>query len=508
MPHVLAALLIASLCWSSPAPAADARVQAIAPFIDREVIAVLHLDLAAARVDELLPRLVRDQDGAAELSQRVAPWFAALRQAGARELFLILSPTDLPGTPSVVAPLGAAADAPAIGKLLCGGGEVKPPFSWPTCATLHHAVFAGTPDALERARRAEPVALPEMAAALAAAGDSAAQLLILPASDYRRVVEEMQPNLPRELGGGPITPITRGLVWVAIGLETQPRPVVRLVIQAHAVAAARALRDVGHDALRWLEQSSWIRRRFPDFAKIAEQIKPTLEGDRVVLNIDLEPGSVVTEVLYRSLRESHDRSRCVDNLKQIGLALHGYHDIHKAFPPAYSRDTSGRPLLSWRVLILPFLEQDALYREFHLDEPWDSPHNRTLIDKIPAVYRCPAMSRQPADRGKTTYLGPRGKATVFSGAEGIKISEITDGTSNTIFAIDAGDDRAVTWTRPDDWEVEPELEMKGLFGHHPEGTVAGFLDGWALFLRETIKPETLKALVTRNGGEVVTSEDY
>ena len=126
--------------------------------------------------------------------------------------------------------------------------------------------------------------------------------------------------------------------------------------------------------------------------------------------------------------------------------------------------------MSWRVLILPYIEQDALYKEFHLDEPWDSPHNKALIDRIPPTYRCPAGSRKRADLGKTTYLVPRGASTIFPGPEGVKIQKVTDGTSNTIFVVDAGNERAVPWTKPEDWEVDPGIDLKGIFGHHPEGT--------------------------------------
>ena len=95
-----------------------------------------------------------------------------------------------------------------------------------------------------------------------------------------------------------------------------------------------------------------------------------------------------------------------------------------------------------------------------------------------------AGSSRRADRGKTTYLTPRGKATIFAGPEGIKIQKITDGTSNTIFVVDAGDDRAVTWTRPDDWDVEPKLDLKGIFGHHPGGTTFSFADGSVRFIKD------------------------
>ena len=188
--------------------------------------------------------------------------------------------------------------------------------------------------------------------------------------------------------------------------------------------------------------------------------------------------------------------------------MHNYHDVHKTFPPAYTVDKAGKPLLSWRVLILPYLEQEALYKEFHLDEPWDSEHNRALIDRMPPTYHCPAGSSKRADVGKTTYLTPRGKATIFPGPEGIKIQKVTDGTSNTIFVVDASDDRAVTWTKPDDWDVDPKPDLKGIFGHHPGGTPFSFADGSVRFIKETVDPKVLEMLITRDGGEVISSDAF
>ena len=78
----------------------------------------------------------------------------------------------------------------------------------------------------------------------------------------------------------------------------------------------------------------------------------------------------------RPARQSAIRSQCVNNEKQIGLAIHNYIASHGSFPPAYTQDNAGKPLLSWRVLILPYIEQDALFKEFHLDEAWDSPITR------------------------------------------------------------------------------------------------------------------------------------
>jgi hypothetical protein len=197
--------------------------------------------------------------------------------------------------------------------------------------------------------------------------------------------------------------------------------------------------------------------------------------------------------------------QCANHLKQIGLALHNYHDANGKFPAVGNFDRQGKPLLSWRVHILPYVEEDKLYREFHLNEPWDSAHNKKLLARMPALYRCPNAKRKEA--GLTTYLAPVGRSAMFTGdANGRRMSEITDGLSNTILVFDAADERAVPWTKPEDLRYDPEQPRAGLVGHHRGVIAAEFADGAFHWLPETIEPRTLNALLTVNGGEIIPAE--
>ena len=207
-------------------------------------------------------------------------------------------------------------------------------------------------------------------------------------------------------------------------------------------------------------------------------------------------------------REAARRSQCVNNLKQMGLAMHNYLSTYNTFPPAFNAGKDGKPLLSWRVYILPYLDQAALYKEFHLDEPWDSVHNKALIARMPKTYACPSGNQALVAEGKTCYLVPQGPATIFPGAVGVKIQDVTDGTSNTILVVDAGDDAAVIWTKPSDWDVVPAFKYKEIFAHHLAGTNFAFADGSVRFIRDTVLPKVLDALITRNGGEVINADDF
>ena len=199
-------------------------------------------------------------------------------------------------------------------------------------------------------------------------------------------------------------------------------------------------------------------------------------------------------------RAAARRAQSMNNLKQIGLAMHNHHDSFKGFPAAYSTDKEGKPLLSWRVKILPFLEAKALYDQFHLDEPWDSEHNKKLIPLMPPVYMAPGSIAGP---GKTNYLTVRGPNTVFPGGKGVSFADIRDGTSNTIMAVEVSDQKAVIWTKPDDFEYDEKNPVAGLVGLRPGGFNAAFCDGSVRFLSAGIDPETLKLLFTRNDGKVV-----
>ena len=206
----------------------------------------------------------------------------------------------------------------------------------------------------------------------------------------------------------------------------------------------------------------------------------------------------------QAAREAARRSSSMNNMKNILLALLNYADRHGGRFPAhanYSED--GKPLLSWRVHILPELEEMELYRKFHLDEPWDSPHNKQLIPLMPELYLDPSSGLDTTD-GRTHYLGSYGKGALFNGTKaGTSFPGVRDGTSNTIAILQVSDARAATWTKPDDWEFNPKKPLDGLDGPHPGGFLAGFCDGHVQFISESIDAATFRAMLTTNGGEVI-----
>jgi hypothetical protein len=199
-----------------------------------------------------------------------------------------------------------------------------------------------------------------------------------------------------------------------------------------------------------------------------------------------------------------DRTRTTNNLKMIALAMHNYHAAYNRFPSAAITDKAGKPLLSWRVALLPFLEEDALYKQFKLDEPWDSAHNKKLLAKMPAVFGLPGTKGMPENG--TFYRVFTGPGTVFPTVgdkpqPGLSVVRITDGTSNTFMVVEAG--KAVPWTKPDELPYEPRKPLPSLGGIFKEGFHVAMCDGSVRLFDRKAKEASLRAAITASGGEIV-----
>ncbi len=210
-------------------------------------------------------------------------------------------------------------------------------------------------------------------------------------------------------------------------------------------------------------------------------------------------------------REAARRANCIMVLKVNGLAMHNYHHQHGCFPPAYFADKDGRPIHSWRVLVLPHMEAHQLYEEYSFDEPWNSPNNLALAHNVPSgmvlftsTYLCPSESE--ADEMHATYLMPVGPGAFSDGPNGRKIGEITDGTSNTIVAAERSQS-GIHWMEPRDLNVEEmtytinDPAAYGIRSTHPGVANALFADGTVHSISEDVDPEILKAIITIDAGD-------
>jgi hypothetical protein len=192
------------------------------------------------------------------------------------------------------------------------------------------------------------------------------------------------------------------------------------------------------------------------------------------------------------------RVTAANNLKQIALAMHNYHDATGAFPAAAIVDKAGKPLLSWRVAILPYIEQQELYKQFKLDEPWDGPNNKKLLGRMPKTYELPGAMSAPNTTFFRVFQGPK---AAFEGNKGLKITDFTDGTSNTFLVVEAG--QAVPWTKPDPLPFDPQKPLPMLGALAPDSFLAVFADGAVHAVKKMTPEATLKALITRNAGDKI-----
>jgi WD40 repeat protein len=190
------------------------------------------------------------------------------------------------------------------------------------------------------------------------------------------------------------------------------------------------------------------------------------------------------------------------NLRQISLAMWVYLDNHGRFPPAAIWDKEGKPLLSWRVALLPSLEQQKLYDQFKLDEPWDSEHNKKLLAQMPAIYALPESTPIATMTHYRVFVGPQAG---FEWCKGRRVADITDGLSNTFMVVEAAD--AVPWTKPDELAYDPRKPLPKLGGCYAGGFHVSFMDGSVRLLSHALPEKTLRALITPQGNEVIQLPD-
>ena len=204
--------------------------------------------------------------------------------------------------------------------------------------------------------------------------------------------------------------------------------------------------------------------------------------------------------------------QCQNNLKQVALAMHNYHDTYRTFPPAYIADEDGKPIRSWRVLVLPIVEQMALHDQYDFNVPWDAPENQSAANAVIPGYACPSDPASSAARTDTSYVLVTGKGTMFEVGKQPTFREILDGTANTVMAVEVRGS-GINWSEPKDLDIEAFVAMFGPNGTgrnaspHPGGMNAAFADGSVRFLPFSMSPQDARGVATSAGGERVNLDN-
>jgi hypothetical protein len=182
--------------------------------------------------------------------------------------------------------------------------------------------------------------------------------------------------------------------------------------------------------------------------------------------------------------------------------MHNFHEQHGRLPPAVVYGEDEKPLYSWRVLLLPFIEEEQLYQEFNLTEPWDSPHNLLLLERMPRLYAAPpnkAGKLPPYHTICHVFYGP---GAAFEGRDGLRLpDDFPDGTSDTFLLVEAGE--PVPWTKPADLVYDPDQALPDLRGLFKDGFRARMADQSVQWVKQGTSEATLRAAITRNGRDTL-----
>jgi hypothetical protein len=366
--------------------------------------------------------------------------------------------------------------------------------------------------------------------ALATADPDADGMIVFSNSDAARefLAKEFRP-----MGvGGPMKPVVDSLDSLQVAkltARTTPQISLRLTLTGADNESAAKLAQEVKDLQQVIKQQLLplmqmpLAPGLPDdqhqarelaqklFGKFVDGLVPQKSGKMVTVKIDnlsnLE--TVVGKMILPQIsaeRAATQRMRKLDNLRQLGLALLTSATADRHFPAHAIYSKEGKPLLSWRVYVLQYLGEQSLFKQFRLDEPWDSEHNKPLIAKMPSVYK--SLVGKPLEEGKTRYVVPFGKGAIFDGDKGITLEQITDGMSNTILLLEVGEDKAVTWTKPDDLDFDPQKPLAGLGTIGDAGIAATIADGSVHVIRKGVDAETFRRLILRNDGLPIDSSKW
>ena len=252
---------------------------------------------------------------------------------------------------------------------------------------------------------------------------------------------------------------------------------------AAAIAPAKQMLSAISASLRTMsppnapsEQKGLVDYALGKLDKIVAGLTPKQDGSRVTIEIDglgtVDEWAEKAAPAISAARDASQRMISLNNLKQLSIAMLSSESDTGEFPARAILSQDGKPLLSWRVAMLKYLGEDDLYKQFHLDEPWDSEHNKPLIAQMPREFTDP-LDKGSGD-GHTRYVVPTGKDTVFDGDKGVRIADITDGSSNTLLIVEVGSDKSVVWTKPDDLTFDPQQPLAGLGTIAAHGLAAAF----------------------------------
>ena len=503
--------------------------QVLEKYVADDVLAVAYVDLTKidtlgvldwAELIGLSPKEIRSD--LLPVAMQLQGQMDELVDFGVQYVYVLLRVADLQhGGPTWVVPVAKTGNAETVRRLILADNADELPsslISHVPGVPVHWEVVDGTlvggntTEQLSFMKESLPTAPRDYRDAWESLGQGDCGLVVIGDDDSRRVLREMFPALPKPFEKLTGKLLADGLPWAGISLGLPPDLNMEVVIAGQDQEIAGTIANTVTESTAVLKLFALTKLGIAQEHQesFLKSVVPQVDGNQVRIDIEDALGdaeqlaNLFSKPIVAARQQFHHNNRS-NQFKNIALAVHNYADREKGtFPAAASYDDNGKPLLSWRVHILPELDLGALYQQFHLDEPWDSEHNRKLIEKMPAIYADPDPALRKINRkGQTTFVVPVGNGTMFDSEQGHTFKDNTDGTSNTILFVEVVPEQAVVWTKPDDWEVNFDKPLDGLRREDREGFSAARCDGSVHVIPNDVEEWKVRAWLTRAGGEIV-----
>lgn len=499
----------------------EANAKHLARFLSDQTLMVGKMDLtqidANASFDLLLGMKLPVHDQLLAGKTKVAQIKAALLQAGAERLYLVYNQVELFQWPVVYVPLKDTAQAETVASLIAhlqpGPFPKRPSWLAPGrevgWKVIDNYVVVGNANAIQALAASKPIERPDFQAASKALKDAPVQLLVLPTNDLRKIVAETMPQFPTELGQGSTAVISKGVQWAVVTASLPPEFQAHLVVQTSHPSHALELQKLWQTMLSSMKKETdnpAANAPFRAFYQLVSSIKVKVMESQFDLDANKDLLSEITSLLSKSISSHAADDLNVRNLRDILIAMHNFHGDWNRLPNQAICDKNDKPLLSWRVAILPYIGEDHLYKEFKLNEPWDSEHNKKLIDRMPKKYLHPFAKNVPANHTLyQVFYSKKGAKPAAAMMETGKITlgmlTVQDGTSNTFVVTDAAAE-AVPWTKPADLLYDGKVEnLPKLVSPRGDGWAhVAFGDGSTRRFKPGGKPKLLWQTIGRNDG--------
>ncbi|XZE54318.1 DUF1559 domain-containing protein [Planctomycetaceae bacterium SH139] len=346
-------------------------------------------------------------------------------------------------------------------------------------------------------------------AAWETSADFPLQIVLVPPAYFRKTFAELQPSLPAAFGGGSTAPLVTGFHWLSIGVNPRNQT-AKVVLQTDSSQTAEEMREYVPVVLTSIFDSQLDLAGHKDWAVVVGLLEPVVVGDQITFSLEnpQQTESLLQTIMTAAVATAKPlaQSTTYSKLRQLLLAMLNHESAFGRLPGYHGLQPGDKPSgLSWRVHILPFIGYEELWKNFKLDEPWDSPHNIQLLDQMPEIYQpvMPFGSSEVVKANHTTYVSPVGERTIFGRDRTIGFEHVIDGISNTIAIVELGVEHAIPWTSNEEYRyspAEPAAKLRSVGGR----VTVGWMDASVSGVRDDEPAAVWNGLFTIDGKEMVS----